>query len=62
MSSPPDNTSGRRQPAEPTSVDGVDAFTPREWRLMKFVLAQYRHQIGVRGEIGGGSDFVDLTD
>jgi hypothetical protein len=54
--------SSRRAPAEPTPVKGgIAPFTERESTLVKFALAHYRHQIGVRGRPVAGSGFDKLT-
>jgi hypothetical protein len=54
--------SSRRAPAERTPAkSGIEPFTERESVLVKFALAHYRHQIGVRGKPGAGSGFDTLT-
>lgn len=54
--------SSKRAPAEPTPVKGgIAPFTERESVLIKFALAHYRHQIGVRGAPGAGSGFDALS-
>jgi hypothetical protein len=40
---------------------GIEPFTERESVLIKFALAHYRHQIGVRGKPSTGSGFDTLT-
>jgi hypothetical protein len=57
-----DKPSSRRAPAERTPVKGgIEPFTERESLLIKFALAHYRHQIGIRGKPGAGSGFDRLT-
>jgi hypothetical protein len=34
---------------------------PKQETLVKFALATYRHEIGVRGPVGGGSGFATLS-
>src|SRR5262245_61074999 len=53
--------SSRHAPAEHTPIKGgFKPFTERESILIKYALAEYRHQIGVRGKVGPGG-FDALT-
>jgi len=57
----PSKASSRRAPASPTPIKGGFApFTERESTLVRYALAEYRHQIGVRGKPGPGG-FEALT-